>query len=193
MKRFLDLLLGFAREASRAAVRLLEKAEPKRRAIVDGVFTWRVHDVDGTLLREWAVPNAWPTAALNDLLGVYFASGTQHTAWYMGLIDNTSFSALASADTMSSHGGWIENTGYGAATRPAVSFSGASGGQMTTASPVTFTANTSIAIKAAFLTTDNTKGGTAGILGPTGLLGSVQSLTNGQTLSLNYTAPFTAT
>jgi hypothetical protein len=69
---------------------------------------------------------------------------------------------------MSSHAGWTDVTAYSESTRPAATF-----GAATTADPSVITNSSSVAVFSingtatvggAFLTTDNTKGGTTGIL-----------------------------
>jgi len=157
-----------------------------------GFFTFECRNPDGSLAWKEQVPNGTTTAGLNDILNVYFNSGTQKTTWYMGLIDNSGFSSLSGADTMASHGGWSENTNYAAGTRPTWVPSAASGGSMTNPSATAFGINATVAIKGAFIVSDSTKGGTGGLLWATGAFGGVQSLTTGQVLSVTYTEPLTA-
>ena len=60
----------------------------------------------------------------------------------MGLISSVSFTAVSAADTMASHAGWTEAGSTNAPTfaaRIAPSFSSATAGDITTASPVSFT------------------------------------------------------
>jgi hypothetical protein len=145
----------------------------------------------GRKIAEHVFPNGMTTGGANDMLGTYFNSGTQQTAWSVGLIDNVSFSALNAADTMSSHAGWIENTAF-SGNRPTWTPAAASGGAISGTGPVSITVNSSVAIKGAFVCSNNTRGGTSGILWATGLLGSVQNLTNGQILSISYSTTLTA-
>ena len=52
----------------------------------------------------------------NALLDIMFDAGTQRTAWYLGLIDNANFSALAAGDTYDdinqAGNGWDEFSDY---------------------------------------------------------------------------------
>lgn len=132
-------------------------------------------------------------AALNDVLGVYLHNDTQKPTWYLGLIDNAGYSALSAGDTISSHAGWAESTAYSQSTRPAWNPDAPSGQTITNSTSVTFTANTSVTIKGAFVVSDNTKGGTSGLLFATGAFSSNQSLVNGQNLKCTYSCPATAT
>lgn len=137
--------------------------------------------------------NSVVTAALNDILSVYFASGTQKPNWFLGLVDNAGFTAFASTDSMLSHPGWSENTQYSAGNRPAWTPGTPSGGTIINPTPATITMSASANIRGAFLTSDNTKGGTAGTLWAQGAFSGVQAVSNGQVLSLQYTCPLTAT
>ncbi len=151
-----------------------------------GWFHVEKRDVDGTLLWEEDFPNGVTTEGLNDILEVHFRSGSQHTAWYAGLVDNAGFSAYSAADTMASHSGWTESSAYGESVRQTYSPGAASGGVISNSSAMVFTANTTVTIKGAFITTVSTKGGTTGKLWATGSFSVAQALTNLQTLSLTY-------
>ncbi len=48
--------------------------------------------------------------ALDHILDVILSSGTQDTTWFVGLTDDTP--APAAADTLASHGGWVEFSEY---------------------------------------------------------------------------------
>jgi hypothetical protein len=81
---------------------------------------------------------------------------------YIGLTDATP--TIAAADTMASHSGWVEVTTYDEAARPAWGQGAASGGVTTNSSAATFTANDTANVGGGFLSTNATKGGTAGTL-----------------------------
>lgn len=138
------------------------------------------------LIHREDFPNGVTNGGIEDNEAVYFNSGTQKTAWYFGLIDNASFSALAAGDTMGSHGGWIENVDYDEATRQQWSPSAPASRVITNPTPAAFTMNATKTIKGAFLTSVNTKSGTTGVLWATGLFGVAQSLTDDQVLRLSY-------
>lgn len=165
----------------------------KQASAVRGYFTATLRNADGSVAWSRRIAlNGTTTAGLNDMLNVYFGGSTPKTTWFIGLIDAVGFSSLNPADTMASHGGWAENTGYSAGTRPSWGPGSASGGSITNGTAVTFAINASVSIKGAFLASDSTKGGTAGLLWSSGVFGSTQVLTSGQTLSITYTAPLTA-
>lgn len=156
-----------------------------------GRFAVQCHNPDGSLAWEDVADNAATTAGLNDMLSVYFGAGTQKTAWAVGLIDSAGFSALAAGDTMSSHPGWSENTAYSETTRRTWTPNAPVNGLMAGAA-LAFTISSGGTLKGAFLVSDSTKGGTAGILYCTALFSTPQVVTVGQVLTFNYQAQQTA-
>ena len=110
------------------------------------------------------IRNLVTTAGKNDMLDKYFAGSAYTAAWYVGLIDNTSWSAVAAGDTMASHSGWVESTAYTEGTREVVAFSAASAASKAASGPTEFTINATVTIRGAFLASNSTKGGTTGIL-----------------------------
>lgn len=133
--------------------------------------------------------NMTVNVALDDVLDVQLSGGTQKTTWYLGLVNNAGFTALAAGDTMSSTPGWDEYTSYDESTRRTWVDGGvASQTVSNVASPATFTFNETAAMKGGFLVSNNTKGGTTGLLWATGAFGSVQNMANLQTLDVTYTA-----
>jgi len=132
--------------------------------------------------------NTVVTAGKNDLLDKYFAGSAYTAAWYLSLITSTGYSAIAAGDTMSSHSGWAESSAYSNSTRVAPSFSSASSGSKATSSAVAFTINATDTIKGGFITSNNTKAGTTGILYSAGLFtGGDRSVASGDTLNVSLT------
>lgn len=157
-----------------------------------GVFKWRVLEADGSpALDEQGAPregefhNGNNTTGLNNLLNEYFGAATQTTTWYLGLVDNASFSAFSTSDTLASHAGWLENTNY-TGNRQTWSPGSASAASITNGTPASFAITSTVVIKGAFLA--SVASGTSGILWATGAFSSTQSLINGQTLQVTYTA-----
>jgi hypothetical protein len=152
-------------------------------------FTYHVEclDKDGKL--KWAddFMNVVCTGGKNDLLDKYFAGSSYTAAWYFGLIDSDGYTTgPAAGDTMSSHGGWAESTEYSNANRVTISFAAASGGSKATALASAFNINATTTIKGAFVTSNNTKGGTSGILYSAGLFsGGDRSVISGDTLNVS--------
>lgn len=137
----------------------------------------------------------FPNLVVNEglqLMNDTFFDGSAYTAaWYLGLVTGPAASTtFAAADTMASHGGWTEDTTYSNATRPQVTF-----GSATLADPsviattaTSFSINGTTTVAGAFLTTDNTKGGTTGILfSASDFVGGDRLLQSGDTLNVTYT------
>lgn len=166
-----------------------------------GVYTVTCVGPDG--VEKWAdtFHNLVMNAGLANMNGVYFASGTQTTTWYLGLVtgpgSGTTFSA---GDTLASHGatgsgGWTENTDY-TGNRKAVTFGSATTANPSvitnSASPSSFAITGTATIAGAFLC--NVASGTSGILFSAGdFSGGDKSVANGDTLNVTYTFSLTAT
>jgi hypothetical protein len=161
-------------------------------AKLKGFFTATCYRRDGSVRWEEKNRNGVTNLGFNLMLDSTFrsASISPISTWYMGLISNASFTTgLQAGDTMSSHGGWTEDsTHYTLSNRPSWTPSAAASKQITNATPVSFPINTdSTVIKGIFITSNNTLGGTTGTLWATGLFGSDQTLFNGDTLKITYT------
>lgn len=145
-------------------------------------------DKDGVEKWRDTIENLVVNVGKADLLDKYFAGSAYTAAFYMGLVDNASFSAYAAGDTMSSHSGWLESTAYSNSTRVAVSWNSASGGSKASTS-TTFNINATATIRGVFLATNSTKGGTTGTLYSGGdFTGGNRTVNNGDSLVVTYTA-----
>lgn len=161
------------------------------RLTVGGVFTVTCRSrKTGKVLWRQRFHNAITTAGLTHLADVAFNGGTQVSPWYLGLINNSGFSALSAADTMSSHAGWTELTSYDEATRVEWDQNAPVSGVITTNTASTFTISATVAVYGAFLVSNSTKGGTTGTLFATGAFSSVQNLEDDQTLDVTYDCTF---
>jgi hypothetical protein len=146
-------------------------------------------DKDGKLKGIYKIPNDITNQGKNDIFDVYFSDGTQTPAsgWYLSLVSNSGYSALAAGDTPASHAGWTEFTGYAEGTRPAWGPGDPAGQSITNSTPVTFSINTSGTVKGIFVINQNTKGGTTGKLWATALFTGDVPVTNGDQLKVTYT------
>lgn len=133
------------------------------------------------------IHNLVTTVGKNDALDKYFAGSAYTAAWYLMLISATGYTTgPAAGDTMASHGGWAEDQNYSEGTRPAPSWNAASGGSKATTA-TSFSINATTTIKGSGMTTDNTKGGTTGILYSAGLFsGGDKAVSNGDTLNATW-------
>lgn len=155
---------------------------------VGGYFVVSCYDQDGNLKWEDTAENGVTNLALNDILNVYLRSTSQTTTWYLGLVDNNTFTAFGAADTMASHAGWIENVGYSGGVRLTWSAGAASSQAVVNASTVNFAMTATATIRGIFLGSDSTLSGTTGNLFATAAFsGGNQSVNSGDNLKVTYT------
>ena len=158
-----------------------------------GVYRMECFDKDGNL--KWVAEshNLVVNVGLQDMNAQYFTGSSYTAAWYLGLYGAAASNDPAAGDTMASHAGWTEVTPYSNATRPACTF-----GTPTTAdpsvatnsaSPATFTINATATVGGAFLVSDDTKGGSTGVLFSASDFTSPgdRSVVSGDTLNVTYT------
>lgn len=159
-----------------------------------GVFHARCLGPDGTV--RWAddAKNMVVNLALNDLLNVVLRNTTQTAAWYIGLVDATSFTGFNPTDTAATHSGWIENVGFSNSTRVTWSPTVASSQAVTNTTTADFNMTSTASIKGLFLSSSNVLSpGTAGALFSTALFsGGTQGVNNGDTLKITYTVSATS-
>lgn len=152
------------------------------------VGTYKIeHFRDGKCIGVYSGENLVVNAGKNSILGVQFHADTQITAWYIGLIDNASFSAIAAGDTMSSHAGWLESVAYSDAARQQWNVGSASGQSITNGTAATFNINGTATIKGIFVTSISTKSGTTGTLWNGVAFSSAVSVNSGDQIKVTYT------
>jgi hypothetical protein len=158
-----------------------------------GVFAIHCHDKDGNLKWKSDNHNLVVNAGLQDMNAKYFTGSGYTATWYLGVYGAAASNNPAAGDTMSSHAGWTEVTAYSEATRPVCTFGVPTTADPSvatnTASPATFSINGTATIGGAFLTSNNTKGGSTGTLFSAGDFASPgdRSVVAGDTLTLTYT------
>jgi hypothetical protein len=164
-----------------------------------GYFTVSCKGQNGETKWEDGFNNLVTTAGKNALLNTYLgatAVSVGTTTWYMGLIAANGYSAVAAADTLSSHSGWKESgannaraPGYSQATRRLITFAASSSGSKATSNAVIFSITVDGTVKGAFIANNATKAGSTGTLYSAGLFtGGDKVITNGDTLNITYTA-----
>ena len=127
------------------------------------------YDKDGKLKWVDDSKNLVVNVGLQYMAGTSLDGSTARiTTWYLGLYGAAASNTPAAGDTMSSHAGWTEVTDYTEATRPAATFVAATTANPSvvtnSASKAQFTMNATTTVGGAFLTSNNTKGGTTGTL-----------------------------
>ncbi len=152
-----------------------------------GSFHLEHLDVNGKPKGWYTMANTVVNAGKNLLLDVMFDAGSQVSTWYMSLIQDGGYSAIAAGDTMGSHAGWQEFTGYDETTRPIWNPDAAASESITNSTTTDFTINTSDTLKGIFIVADNTISGTTGTLWCATLFSADVPVTNGETFRLTYT------
>jgi hypothetical protein len=164
----------------------------KDKVAAGGVFTLQCFDKDGNLKWEAKEHNLVVNQGLQNMNTEYF-KGVGYTAtWFIGLYGAGASNTPAATDTAASHPGWTEVVPYSNATRPAANF-----GTATTAdpsvidnsgSPAQFNINATSVVGGAFLISDSTKSGTAGVLFSASDFASPgdRSVATGDTLNVTY-------
>lgn len=164
-------------------------------AIHRNTYVFECFDKDGNLKWREEVKNLVTTEGLNDTLDKYFKGSAYTAAWYVGLVDNTGFTAYAAGDTAAQinlGNGWNESSAYSEANRQTLTLGTPSGGSVNnSASKASFSINATVTIRGGFIISNNTKGGTTGVLYAEADFGAARSAVNGDTL--NVTATLTQT
>lgn len=158
-----------------------------------GVYHVECRDKDGNLKWTAESKNLVVNVGLQYMAGTALTSVTQITTWYLGLYGSGATNSPAAGNTMASHTSWTEVTDYSNANRVTASFATATTASPSvvtnTASPAVFNINGTTTVGGAFLTSDNTKGGSTGTLFSAADFGSPgdRSVVSGDTLSVTYT------
>lgn len=147
---------------------------------------------DGKVVWVEEGPNLIVTTGRNKLLDETLEGSSYTAAWYMGLINNSGFSAIAAGDTMASHAGWTESADYDEANRPTISFAAASSGSKATDSAVAFTIDATVTINGIFVADNATKSGATGTLFSGKSFSSPRACEDNDVLNVTYTVSLTA-
>ena len=147
---------------------------------------------DGEVIWSEETYNAVTTPGINSILNVYFGgSESIQSAWYLGLIDNTSFVSVANQDTMSSHAGWNEFTNYSESVRqtwtPTLPPTSASVTGTNVSAFTIGTVSSGQSIQGVFLTSSATKGGVTGLLWASALFSQPAGVVTGDIFRATYT------
>ncbi len=163
------------------------------------------HIRNGVRINSYHFPNGIVNEGKNHLLDVYFHAIAAMSAWYMGLIDNLNYSALADTDVYDdidqAGNGWDEfqlytdaGNGGSATTRPSWDEAAASAQSITNNTVTVFDVTGSGTVKGLFLVagvSSNLKGdhtaGTGHILWATALFSGDVAVLNGDQLKVTYT------
>jgi hypothetical protein len=159
-----------------------------QKAKLAGRFVIEHRDVEGKLKGVYEFPNGIVDEGIESLLDVGFHGASQIGTWYIGLVDNSAWSAFADADTLSSHAGWAEFTNYTEANRVTWAEDAAASRAISNSTTADFSINASGNLKGIFVSSNNVKStGNTGTLWSTAAFSSVVATANGDTLKVTYT------
>jgi hypothetical protein len=158
-----------------------------------GQYSLECRDSEGNL--KWVMDgkNLVVNQGLQDMNTQYFKGVSYSATWYIGLYGAASSNDPTANDTAATHPGFTEIVPYSNATRPAATFGTASTADPSiisnTASPAGFTINATATVGGAFLISDNTKSGTAGVLFSASDFAAPgdRTVASGDTLNVTYT------
>lgn len=153
---------------------------------VGGVFTFQ-QIRDGKVIDEWEEKNLVVNEGLNHLLDVTLSGGSQNASWYIGLFEGN-YTPVSTDTAANIATNATESTAYTETTRQGWTTSAVSSQQITnTASKATFTINANKTIYGAFLVSNNTKGGTSGMLFAASKFSVARSVVDEDQLLVTYT------
>lgn len=158
---------------------------------VGGMFTFE-QIRNGKVIDSWQEKNLVVNEGLNYLLSSSLAAGTVIDTWYIGLFEGnfTPVSSLAAATIAATA---TECMAYTETDRPEWIVASAEEQQITnTESRASFTVSATKTIYGAFLISDSTKGGTAGVLFAASRFASPRSVIDGDQLLITYTVQATS-
>jgi hypothetical protein len=165
---------------------------------VRGRYVVECRDKDGNLRWTETIDNVVCTLGKNLMFNTAF-TGSAYTVTgpFMGLISGTSYTAVAAADTMTSHTGWLEagnaNAPQYSGSRPTCVWSAASGGAIVLSAALNFTFTAGGTVQGAFVnfgsgasaTIDNT----GGTLWSAGVFGTgARTVLTGDAINVSYSA-----
>ena len=153
---------------------------------IAGRYEVECYDDQGNLKWSDIIDNLVVDTGLNDMLDKWLKGSTYTAAFYVGLCVT---STPVAGDTMASHAGWTESSAYTEANRQTLTLGTVSAKSVNnSASKAVFSINGTATITGAFVSTNNTKGGTTGTLISGGAFsGGSKAVSSGDTLNVQIT------
>lgn len=166
-----------------------ENKGPVSKCAAGGYFTIE-HIRDGKVIHTERVGNIVVDEGLDHLLDVSLSNATQNATWYIGIYKNN-YTPVSTVTAATIAGAGVANeitTEVDETARPTWTEAGVATQSITnSASPAVFTANTTVDAYGAFLISNNTMGGTTGVLMAAAKFAAVRNLLSTDTLNVTYT------
>jgi len=149
--------------SNKAGVEVVRPAKPQAASNLSPRGRFQVeHWRDGRLIGVYEFPNGITNEGKDQILNTQFDAATQITTWYLGLIDDLNYAALAATDTYDeidqAGNGWDEFSDYtdpgngdSATTRPVWNPDAAASQTITNGTVVVFDITATGTIKGLFL------------------------------------------
>lgn len=176
---------------------IIRKPTHTEAAKATGLFTAKCYDNMGVLKWEDSFPNVVTTGGKNIALDTYLAGSAYTAASFLGLISSVTYTAVAAADTMTSHAGWLEAGATNAPTytapRKTAVWAAASAGSKALSTALSFSITSSGTVKGCCLIlgsgATSVIDSTTGVLYSAGLFnGGDKIVVNSDLLMVSYTA-----
>lgn len=186
-----------AKASDAVASGLIAGTRHGEQAKATGRFKMECFDKNGNLKWVAESQNLVVNVGLQYMAGSALTGTSQITTWYIGLYGAGASNTPAAGDTMASHAGWTEVTPY-SGNRPTATLAAATLANPSvvtnSASPASFSINATQTVGGAFLTSNNTAGGSTGTLFSAADFQSPgdRSVVSGDTLNVTYTFSLSA-
>jgi hypothetical protein len=187
------MLQEFAKSNDQLGASVTTGVSSNQKLKAGGTFSAVCRDAQGNIKWTAEKHNLVVNVGLKDMNDKYF-SGSGYTAtWYLGLYGAAASNDPAAGDTAASHAGWTEITPYSNATRPTATFAAASTADPSvitnSASPAVYNVDATATVGGAFLISDDTKGGTTGVLFSAADFDAPgdRNVSSGDTITVTYT------
>ncbi len=150
----------------------------------------------GEVINTIEVDNGVTDLGKNSVLDVYHGAASHPGTFYIGLIEQNdgssdTFNAVAVTDTLATHVGWAEYTGYDEANRQTWTPTTANSKAVTGTTASTFTMPGSVpagsSIAGLLLCTTQTKSNTSGLLWATAVFAGAATFDSGDQFRVTYT------
>lgn len=148
------------------------------------VYTFTAIRKDGSIKWVEKVHNLLPDESVAYILGAALNGGAQFSTWYIGITEN-SYTPLTTNTMTNAVNDAGESVAYAGTSRPTLSPDAISGGVFAnTSSPTRIEFTASATIQGGFITSNITRGNTAGLLLSIVALGSAKTMDAGEVLEV---------